>query len=106
MDANGILNVFSMDKSSSKSQSIIRTSDKGRLSKEEIEKMLHEAKQYEKEDEEQREKVAARNNLESYVYSVKQAADSALDDKLSSPDKTKVKEACLYSQYVSYLSLI
>ncbi|GIY32699.1 heat shock protein 70 B2 [Caerostris extrusa] len=94
MDANGILNVSAMDKSSGKSQSITITNDKGRLSKEEIERMLNEAKQYEKQDAEQREKVAARNNLESYVYSVKQAADSASDDKLSSADKTKVKEAC------------
>ncbi|GIY42388.1 major heat shock 70 kDa protein Ab [Caerostris extrusa] len=67
---------------------------KGRLSKEEIERMLNEAKQYEKEDAEQREKVATRNNLESYVYSVKQATDSVSDDKLSPADKTKVKEVC------------
>ncbi|GIY47481.1 heat shock protein 70 B2 [Caerostris darwini] len=94
MDANGILNVSAMDKSSGKSQSITITNDKGRLSKEEIERMLNEAKQYEKQDAEQREKVAARNNLESYVYSVKQAADSASEEKLNSADKTKVKEAC------------
>ncbi|GIY41705.1 heat shock protein 70 B2 [Caerostris darwini] len=94
MDANGILNVSAMDKSSGKSQSITITNDKGRLSKEEIERMLNEAKQYEKEDAEQREKVAARNNLESYVYSVKQAAESASDDKLSPADKAKVKEVC------------
>ncbi|CAL1290103.1 unnamed protein product [Larinioides sclopetarius] len=94
MDANGILNVSALDKSSGKSQSITITNDKGRLSKEEIERMLNEAKQYEKEDQEQREKVAARNSLESYVYSVKQAADSAPEDKLSSADKAKVKESC------------
>ncbi|GIY12402.1 heat shock protein 70 B2 [Caerostris extrusa] len=94
MDANGILNVSAKDKSSGKSQSITITNDKGRLSKEEIERMLNEAKHYEKEDAEQREKVAARNNLESYVYSVKQAADSASDDKLSSADKIKVKDTC------------
>ncbi|CAL1298241.1 unnamed protein product [Larinioides sclopetarius] len=94
MDANGILNVSALDKSSGKSQSITITNDKGRLSKEEIERMLNEAKHYEKEDQEQREKVAARNSLESYVYSVKQAADSASEDKLSSSDKAKVKESC------------
>ncbi|GIY87881.1 major heat shock 70 kDa protein Ba [Caerostris darwini] len=94
MDANGILNVSAKDKSSGKSQSITITNDKGRLSKEEIERMLNEAKQYEQEDAKQREKVAARNNLESYVYSVKQAADSAPDDKLSSADKIKVKDTC------------
>ncbi|XP_055944125.1 heat shock protein 70 B2-like [Argiope bruennichi] len=94
MDANGILNVSATDKSSGKSQSITITNDKGRLSKEEIERMLNEAKQYEKEDQEQKEKVAARNNLENYVYSVKQAAESAPENKLSSSDKAKVKESC------------
>ncbi|CAL1297040.1 unnamed protein product [Larinioides sclopetarius] len=94
MDANGILNVSATDKSSGKSQSITITNDKGRLSKEEIERMLNEAKQYEEEDQKQREKVAARNNIESYVYSVKQAAESAPENKLSSSDKAKVKQLC------------
>ncbi|XP_015912981.2 major heat shock 70 kDa protein Ab-like [Parasteatoda tepidariorum] len=94
MDANGILNVSAQDKSTGKSQSIRITNDKGRLSKEEIERMLNEAKQYEKEDAEQREKVASRNALESYVYSVKQASESVSDDKLSPADKAKIKEKC------------
>ncbi|XP_054721056.1 major heat shock 70 kDa protein Ba-like [Uloborus diversus] len=94
LDANGILQVSALEKSSGKSQSIRITNDKGRLSKEDIERMLNEAKQYEKEDAEQREKVASRNSLESYVYSVKQAVESAPDDKLSSSDKNKVKQTC------------
>ena len=94
LDANGILQVSAQDKSTGKSQSIRITNDKGRLSKEEIERMLNEAKQYEKEDAEQREKIASRNSLESYVYSVKQAADSAPEDKLSASDKSKIKETC------------
>ncbi|CAL1285581.1 unnamed protein product [Larinioides sclopetarius] len=94
LDANGILNVSAMDKSSGNSRSIRITNDKGRLSKEEIERMLNEAKQYEREDAEQRERVQARNSLESYVYSVKQAADSVGNDRLSSSDKEKVKQTC------------
>ncbi|KFM81612.1 Major heat shock protein Ba, partial [Stegodyphus mimosarum] len=94
LDANGILQVSAMDKSSGKSQSITITNDKGRLTKDEIERMLQEAKQYEREDQEQRERIASRNSLESYVYSVKQAAESAPDDKLSSSDKSKVKDVC------------
>ncbi|XP_015930016.2 heat shock protein 70 B2 [Parasteatoda tepidariorum] len=94
MDANGILNVSAQEKSTGKSQSIRITNDKGRLSKEEIERMLNEAKQFEKEDADQREKVASRNALESYVYSVKQASDSVSDDKLSPADKAKIKEKC------------
>ncbi|XP_035214462.1 major heat shock 70 kDa protein Ab-like [Stegodyphus dumicola] len=94
LDANGILQVSAMDKSSGKSQSITITNDKGRLTKDEIERMLQEAKQYEREDQEQRERITSRNSLESYVYSVKQAAESAPDDKLSSSDKSKVKDVC------------
>ena len=94
LDANGILQVSAQDKSTGKSQSIRITNDKGRLSKEEIERMLNEAKQYEEEDAKQRERVASRNSLESYVYSVKQAADSAPDDRLSASDKSKIKEKC------------
>ncbi|GFS37756.1 heat shock protein 70 A1 [Trichonephila inaurata madagascariensis] len=93
LDANGILNVSATDRSSGKSRSITITNEKGRLSKEDIDRMLNEAKQYEREDQEQREKMAARNSLESYVYSVKQAAETA-SDRLSSTDKTKVKQAC------------
>ncbi|KAG8197894.1 hypothetical protein JTE90_020273 [Oedothorax gibbosus] len=94
LDANGILNVSAVEKGSGKSQSITITNDKGRLSKEDIERMLSEAKEYEKEDAALREKVASRNALEGYVYSAKQAADAAPEEKLSSSDKTKVKEAC------------
>lgn len=93
LDANGIFKVSAMDKSSGNSQSIVITNEKGRLSKNEIEHMLQEAKNYEKEDQEQREKVDARNSLESYVYSVKQAAEVA-GEKLSTSDKQKVKEVC------------
>ncbi|GBM50316.1 Heat shock protein 70 B2 [Araneus ventricosus] len=94
LDANGILNVSATDKSSGNTRSITITNDKGRLSKDEIERMLAEAKQYEREDREQREKVQARNSLESYIYSVKQAAESAPDGRLSSSDKAKIKETC------------
>lgn len=94
LDANGILQVSAMDKSTGKSESIRITNDKGRLSKDEIERMLNEAKQYEKEDALQREKITCRNNLESYVYSVKQAAETAPEDKLSSSDKAKIKDIC------------
>ncbi|KFM61584.1 Heat shock protein 70 A1, partial [Stegodyphus mimosarum] len=94
LDANGILQVSAMDKSSGNVRSITITNDKGRLSKDEIERMLAEAKEYEKEDQAQREKVAARNSLESYIYSVKQAAESAPEGRLSASDKAKVKEYC------------
>ncbi|KAJ1522396.1 hypothetical protein ONE63_002684 [Megalurothrips usitatus] len=93
MDANGILNVTAKDTSSGRSQNITIKNDKGRLSADEIQRMLDEAERYKAEDEQQRERVAARNQLEGYVFSVKQAVDEA-GDKLSDEDKAKAREQC------------
>lgn len=93
IDANGILNVTAMDKSTGKSNNITIKNDKGRLSQAEIDRMLSDAERYKAEDERQRERVAARNQLENYVFSVKQAVDAA-GDKLSSSDKDTVLNAC------------
>lgn len=92
VDANGILNVNAVDKSTGKSERITIRNDKGRLSKEEIERMLADADKYQKEDELQREKVAARNKLESYVFGVKQAVDGS--SSLPEDDKLKVQQIC------------
>jgi heat shock protein 1/8 len=75
VDANGILNVNAADKSSGKSSKITITNDKGRLSAEEIERMLAEAEKYKAEDEEVAKKVAAKNSLESFAFSLKQTLD-------------------------------
>ncbi|GFO14078.1 heat-shock protein 70 [Plakobranchus ocellatus] len=93
IDANGILNVSAQDKSTGKSENIIIKNDKGRLSQAEIDRMLAEADKYKEEDEKQRERVSARNQLESYVFSVKQALEAA-EEKLSSKDKDIVLNAC------------
>merc|ERR1712053_13846 len=71
IDANGILNVTAMDKSSGKQNKITITNDKGRLSKEEIEKMVNDAEKYKNEDESQKERVVAKNNLEAYCFNMK-----------------------------------
>nr|AHB34936.1 heat shock protein 70 [Octopus vulgaris] len=93
MDANGILNVSAVDKSTGKSNTITITNDKGRLSKGEIERMINEAKQYEAEDEKQRQRIAARNQLENYIFSVKQALNED-NGKLSDQDKKQAVEMC------------
>ncbi|XP_013777472.1 heat shock protein 70 B2-like [Limulus polyphemus] len=93
IDANGILHVSAKDMSTGKAESIRITNEKGRLSKEEIDRMLAEAEKYHQEDEKQRERVSARNQLESYVYSVKQAVNEG-GEKLSSADKEKVEQKC------------
>jgi heat shock 70kDa protein 1/2/6/8 len=79
LDANGILNVTAAEKSTGKSNKITITNDKGRLSKEQIEKMVQEAAEHEKEDKEKMEKVESKNELESYLYN---ARNSFKDEKV------------------------
>ena len=93
IDANGILNVSAVDKSTGKTNKIIITNDKGRLSKEDIDRMVNEAERYREEDDKQKEKIAARNKLESYVFSVKQVLNDA-GDKLSDTDKEQANREC------------
>ncbi|BFZ04129.1 hypothetical protein BsWGS_07168 [Bradybaena similaris] len=93
IDANGILNVSATDKSTGKSNNITIKNDKGRLSQADIDRMLAEAEKYRADDEKQRERVNARNQLENYIFSVRQAVEAA-GDKLSSSDKDTVLNAC------------
>ncbi|MEQ2171685.1 70-kilodalton heat shock protein, partial [Goodea atripinnis] len=102
VDANGILNVSAVDKSTGKENKITITNDKGRLSKDEIEKMVQDADKYKAEDDIQREKIAAKNSLESYAYHMKSSVeDEALKGKISEEEKKLVAEKC--SQTISWL---
>ena len=78
IDANGILNVSAEDKSTGKSEKIRITNEKGRLSKEDIERMVKEAEQYADVDAKARERVAARNELEAYLFQVSSFIDLIL----------------------------
>ncbi|KAJ9126311.1 Hsp70 ATPase ssa1 [Naganishia onofrii] len=95
VDANGILNVSAADKSSGKSNKITITNDKGRLSKEEIERMLAEAEKYKEEDEAEAARISAKNGLESYAYNLKNTVlnDPTTSAKLSSEDKEQLQTA-------------
>ncbi|XP_037961322.2 heat shock protein 68 [Plutella xylostella] len=93
LDANGILNVSAKENSSGRTKNIVIKNDKGRLSQAEIERMLAEAERYRDEDERQRERVAARNQLETYIFGVKQALDDA-GDRLSEQDKQAARGRC------------
>ncbi|CAI5448659.1 unnamed protein product [Caenorhabditis angaria] len=93
IDANGILNVTACDKSTGKSNHIQIKNEKGRLSQNDIDRMVNEAKQFEKEDEEQRQKIGARNQLEGYIFQIKQAIDE-YGSKLSQEDVEKAKNIC------------
>jgi len=92
LDANGIMNVSALEKGTGKTNKIVITNDKGRLSKEEIERMLSEAEKYKAEDEAEAGRIGAKNALESYAYSLKNTlSDSKVDEKLDSEDKEKLK---------------
>merc|ERR1711939_333131 len=92
IDANGIINVSAVEKGTGKSNKIVITNDKGRLSKEEIERMLAEAEKYKAEDEAEAGRISAKNGLESYAYSLKNTlSDSKVDEKLDASDKEKLK---------------
>uniref|UniRef100_A0A8C7ECL7 Heat shock protein family A (Hsp70) member 8 n=1 Tax=Nothoprocta perdicaria TaxID=30464 RepID=A0A8C7ECL7_NOTPE len=95
IDANGILNVSAVDKSTGKENKITITNDKGRLSKEDIERMVQEAEKYKAEDEKQRDKVSSKNSLESYAFNMKATVeDEKLQGKISDEDKQKILDKC------------
>ena len=76
VDSNGILNVSALEKGSGKAEKITITNDKGRLSKEEIEKMVADAEKFKDEDEKQKDRIAAKNGLESYIFNLKSSLDN------------------------------
>ena len=91
LDANGIMNVSALEKGTGKTNQIVITNDKGRLSKEEIERMLAEAEKFKEEDEAEARRVSAKNGLESYAYSLRNTlSDSKVDEKLDAGDKEKL----------------
>jgi len=82
VDSNGILNVSAADKSTGKSNKITITNDKGRLSKEDIEKMVNEADKFKDEDEKTKKRVEAKNILENYCYNIRASLnDEKIKDK-------------------------
>ncbi|KAF5957217.1 hypothetical protein HYC85_004442 [Camellia sinensis] len=94
IDANGILNVSAEDKTAGVKNKITITNDKGRLSKEEIEKMVRDAEKYKAEDEQVKKKVEAKNSLENYAYNMKNTVkDEKFAGKLDPQDKKKIEKA-------------
>ena len=93
IDANGLLNVSAQDKSTGNTKKITITNDRGRLSKEDIDRMVSDAEKYREEDDKQKQRILARNQLENYIYGVKQAVGDS-GDKLSTQDKEGVSKAC------------
>ncbi|XP_016923486.3 heat shock 70 kDa protein cognate 4 [Drosophila suzukii] len=95
IDANGILNVTALERSTNKENKITITNDKGRLSKEDIERMVNEAEKYRNEDEKQKETISAKNGLESYCFNMKATLDEDnLKTKISDSDRTVILDKC------------
>ena len=95
IDANGILNVNAMDKSSGKTEKITITNDKGRLSKEDIEKMVDDAEKFKAEDDIQKEKITAKNALESYCFNMKSTVeDEKFKGKIDDSDRKTIVAKC------------
>ena len=89
LDANGILTVSACEKSTGKSENITVTNDKGRLSKEQIDKMVEEAEKFKEDDEKAKQLIDARNNFENTIYQFKSTLS---DEKMSSVIDASMKE--------------
>merc|ERR1712176_1705142 len=95
VDANGILQVAAEDKGTGKSEKITITAEKGRLSEDEIERMVREAEEFAEEDKKVKERIDARNGLESYLYNLKNTLEDeekGLADKISAEDKKELQD--------------
>jgi heat shock protein 5 len=95
LDANGILKVSASDKGTGKAESITITNDKGRLSQEEIDRMVAEAEEFAEEDKAMKAKIEARNGLENYAFSLKaQVGDeNGLGGQIDEDDKQTILDA-------------
>jgi len=94
IDANGILNVSALEKSTGKENKITITNDKGRLSPEDIERMVQEAEKYKAEDDANKNRIEAKNGLENYCYSLKSSITSPeVEGKIPADDKKKLEDA-------------
>jgi heat shock protein 1/8 len=93
VDANGILSISAADKGTGKSETLTITSEKGRLSEEDIERMVREAEEFADQDEAERAKVQSRNELEAYLYNLKNSVNDALEGKLSDADKESLSKS-------------
>jgi len=92
IDANGILNVSALEKSTGKENKITITNDKGRLSQDEIERMVSEAEKYKAEDDANRNRIEAKNGLENYCYSLKGSiSGDEVASKMDPTDKTTLE---------------
>lgn len=102
IDANGILNVSAVEKGTGKSNKITITNDKGRLSKQDIERMVSEAEKFKEEDSKETERISAKNGLESYAYSLKNTLSEAkFKEKIGESDREELSK--IIEETISWL---
>merc|ERR1712013_150767 len=93
IDANGILNVSALEKSTGKENKITITNDKGRLSQDEIERMVQEGEKFKAEDDANRNRIESKNALDNYCHQIKSSIGSKeIDSKISADDKKKLND--------------
>ena len=100
IDANGILNVSAEDKGTGKSQKITIKNESGKLSKEEIEKMIKEAEEFKQDDEKAKQRIDSKNDLENYLFNLKSSMDNG-ENKM--PDDIKAKINDIVSDKLQWL---
>ena len=96
VDENSILKVSAIEKATGKTEKIVITNDSGRLSKEEIEKMIREADQFAEQDKKTKERIDSKNSLENYIYSMKNTVEDkekGVGDKLSTEEKETIQSS-------------
>jgi len=101
VDENSILTVSAVEKATGKSEKIVVTNDSGRLSKEEIERMLREAKEFEEQDKITKERIDAKNSFENYIYSMKNTVEDkekGIGAKLTDDEKETITNALKEAQ--------
>ena len=102
IDANGILNVSAVEKAGGKQEKITITNDKGRLSAEEIERMVNDAEKYKEDDDKQKDRISAKNGLESYCFNMKSTwEDDKLKEKIAENDRKTILDKC--NETISWL---
>merc|ERR1712018_446470 len=102
IDANGILNVSAIEKAGGRTERITITNDQGRLSKEEIDRMVEDSEKFKADDEKQKERIDANNGLESYCFNIKSTIDdSNIKDKLDDSERKMITDKC--NETISWL---
>merc|ERR1711978_483487 len=102
VDANGILNVSAVEKAGGRSEKITITNDQGRLSKEEIDRMVNESEKFKADDEKQKERIDAKNGLESYCFNMKSTIeDSNIKEKIDESERKMIADMC--NETISWL---